>query len=130
VRILRIGTRGSMLAKWQAESVRKKLFAATGMEAEIVIIKTSGDKMQQAPLTQIGGKGIFIKELEEGAAGGNDRSCGAQREGTCRPTFPPGSCFPRCAGAMMCVIAWLAPRSRICGKERAWERAVCGGKRS
>ena len=35
------------------------------MEAEIVIIKTEGDKMQQAPLTQIGGKGIFIKELEE-----------------------------------------------------------------
>jgi hydroxymethylbilane synthase len=65
VRILRIGTRGSMLAKWQAESVRKQLFTATGMEAEIVIIKTSGDKMQQAPLTQIGGKGIFIKELEE-----------------------------------------------------------------
>jgi len=65
VRILRIGTRGSMLAKWQAESVRKQLFAATGMEAEIVIIKTSGDKMQQAPLTQIGVKGIFIKELEE-----------------------------------------------------------------
>lgn len=65
MRILRIGTRGSMLAKWQAESVRKKLFAATGMEAEIVIIKTSGDKMQQASLTQIGGKGIFIKELED-----------------------------------------------------------------
>ncbi len=65
MRILRIGTRGSMLAKWQAESVRKQLFAATGMEAEIVIIKTSGDKMQQAPLTQIGGKGVFIKELED-----------------------------------------------------------------
>ena len=65
MRILRIGTRGSMLAKWQAESVRKQLFAATGMEAEIVIIKTSGDRMQQAALTQIGGKGIFIKELEE-----------------------------------------------------------------
>ena len=65
MRILRIGTRGSMLAKWQAESVRKQLFAATGMEAEIVIIKTSGDKMQQVPLTQIGVKGIFIKELEE-----------------------------------------------------------------
>jgi len=64
VRILRIGTRGSMLAKWQAESIRKKLFAATGVEAEIVIIKTSGDRMQQASLTQIGGKGIFIKELE------------------------------------------------------------------
>jgi hydroxymethylbilane synthase len=54
-----------MLAKWQAESVRKQLFAATGVEAEIIIIKTSGDKLQQAPLTQIGGKGIFIKELED-----------------------------------------------------------------
>jgi len=65
VRTLRIGTRGSLLAKWQAEFVRKKLFAATGIEPEIVIMKTSGDKMQQAALTQIGGKGIFIKELEE-----------------------------------------------------------------
>jgi hydroxymethylbilane synthase len=65
VRILRIGTRGSLLAKWQAESIRKRLFAATGVEGEIVVIKTAGDKMQQVPLTQIGGKGIFIKELEE-----------------------------------------------------------------
>jgi hydroxymethylbilane synthase len=65
VRHLRIGTRGSLLAKWQAEFVRKQLFQATGVEAEIVIIKTAGDKLHQAPLTQIGGKGIFIKELEE-----------------------------------------------------------------
>jgi hydroxymethylbilane synthase len=65
VRILRIGTRGSMLAKWQAEFIRKRLFAAAGVEAEIVIIKTAGDKLQHIPLTQISGKGIFIKELEE-----------------------------------------------------------------
>jgi hydroxymethylbilane synthase len=65
VKALRIGTRGSLLAKWQAESVRKQLFAATGVDAEIVIIKTAGDKLQLAPLTEIGGKGIFIKELEE-----------------------------------------------------------------
>jgi hydroxymethylbilane synthase len=62
---LRIGTRGSLLAKWQAESVRKQLFALAGVEAEIIIIKTAGDKMLQVPLTQIGGKGIFIKELED-----------------------------------------------------------------
>ena len=62
---LRIGTRGSMLAKWQAEYVRKQLFASTGMEAEIVIIKTVGDKLQASPLTQVGGKGVFTKELEE-----------------------------------------------------------------
>jgi hydroxymethylbilane synthase len=65
VRHLRIGTRGSLLAKWQAEFVRKRLFAAAGVEAEIVIIKTSGDKFATAPLTQIGGKGIFVKELED-----------------------------------------------------------------
>ena len=65
MRHLRIGSRGSILARWQAEFVRKQLFQQTGVEAEIVIIKTSGDKMQQSPLTQIGGKGIFIKELEE-----------------------------------------------------------------
>ncbi|HKM82024.1 MAG TPA: hydroxymethylbilane synthase [Candidatus Acidoferrum sp.] len=65
MRPLRIGSRGSILARWQAEFVRKQLFQVSGVEAEIVIIKTSGDKMQQAPLTQIGGKGIFIKELEE-----------------------------------------------------------------
>jgi hydroxymethylbilane synthase len=65
VKPLRIGSRGSILARWQAEFVRKQLFQIAGVEAEIIIIKTSGDKMQQAPLTQIGGKGIFIKELEE-----------------------------------------------------------------
>ncbi len=62
---IRIGTRGSMLAKWQAEFVRKKILEATGVDAEIVIIKTTGDKLQTASFVQIGGKGVFIKELEE-----------------------------------------------------------------
>jgi len=65
LRHLRIGTRGSLLAKWQAEYVRKQLFAGAGVETEIVIVKTSGDKQQMSPLSEIGGKGIFIKELEE-----------------------------------------------------------------
>jgi hydroxymethylbilane synthase len=65
VRIVRIGTRGSLLARWQAEWVRKQLFAKTGVEAEIAIIKTSGDKLANSPVAQIGGKGIFTKELEE-----------------------------------------------------------------
>src|SRR2546423_7199858 len=54
-----------MLAKWQAEFVRKKIFQATGADAEIVIIKTTGDKLSQASFSQIGGQGVFIKELEE-----------------------------------------------------------------
>ena len=65
MRHLRIGTRGSLLARWQAEHVRKRLFTAAGVETEIVIIKTSGDKLQNVPLTQFGNKGVFIKELED-----------------------------------------------------------------
>jgi len=65
VKPIRIGTRGSMLAKWQAEFVRKKILEVTGVDAEIVIIKTTGDKLQTASFPQIGGKGVFIKELEE-----------------------------------------------------------------
>jgi hydroxymethylbilane synthase len=54
-----------LLAKWQAEFIRKQLFLATNVESEIVIIKTSGDKLQHSPLIKIGGKGVFIKELED-----------------------------------------------------------------
>jgi hydroxymethylbilane synthase len=61
----RIGTRGSALALWQARSIARALCEATGVEPEIVIIKTSGDKFQQTSFSQIGTKGIFIKELED-----------------------------------------------------------------
>jgi hydroxymethylbilane synthase len=64
VRKLRIGSRGSALALWQANFVREKL-AARGVEAEIVVIKTSGDQFQQGNVGQIGLKGVFIKELED-----------------------------------------------------------------
>ncbi len=65
MKALRIGTRGSALALWQARSIAHSLLGVTGIEAEIVIIKTSGDKFQQASFSQIGTKGIFIKELED-----------------------------------------------------------------
>jgi hydroxymethylbilane synthase len=65
VKPIRIGTRGSVLAKWQAEFIRRKIFQATGVDAEIVIVRTTGDKLQTAPFSQIGGKGVFIKELED-----------------------------------------------------------------
>jgi len=65
MRPLRIGTRGSLLAKWQAEHVRKLLFQQSGVDAELIIIKTAGDKIQNIPLASFAGKGVFIKELEE-----------------------------------------------------------------
>jgi hydroxymethylbilane synthase len=65
LKALRIGTRGSALALWQARSIARALLEATGGEPEIVIIKTSGDKFQQTSFSQIGTKGVFIKELED-----------------------------------------------------------------
>jgi len=61
---LRIGTRGSQLALWQANTV-KNLLAEAGYPAEIVTMKTTGDKRTDVSLASIGGKGLFIKELEE-----------------------------------------------------------------
>jgi hydroxymethylbilane synthase len=64
LRPLRIGTRASALARWQAERVRAQL-AEIGSSVEVVFIRTSGDRDRQSPLRVIGGKGIFIKELED-----------------------------------------------------------------
>ena len=61
---LRIGTRGSALALAQSQWVVRQLEAA-GVEAELVVIKTTGDRIQDRPLHQIGGKGLFLKEIEE-----------------------------------------------------------------
>jgi len=65
VRAPRIGTRGSILARWQADFVRREILRVTGVDAEIVVIKTSGDKLAHASFSEIGGQGVFIKELEE-----------------------------------------------------------------
>ena len=65
MRAPRIGTRGSILARWQADFVRRQILSLTGVDAEIVVIKTSGDKLAHASFSEIGGQGVFIKELEE-----------------------------------------------------------------
>jgi hydroxymethylbilane synthase len=62
--MLVIGSRGSQLALWQANYVRERL-EARGAECRIEIIKTTGDKIQDSPLRQVPGKGLFTKEIEE-----------------------------------------------------------------
>jgi len=61
-----IGTRGSKLALWQAEWVKGELEKKyPGMEVSLLRIKTLGDKITDVPLAQVGGKGLFVKEIEE-----------------------------------------------------------------
>ena len=64
----RIGTRGSTLALWQANAVAT-LLRHSGHDAEIVIIKTSGDRLQEAPVSEAGGKRLFVKEIEDALLG-------------------------------------------------------------
>jgi len=62
---LRIGTRGSQLALWQANTVAERLAAAGAPPCRIVVIKTSGDQLQERPLSEVGGKRLFVKEIED-----------------------------------------------------------------
>ncbi|MBM4284432.1 MAG: hydroxymethylbilane synthase [Deltaproteobacteria bacterium] len=68
---VRIGTRGSLLAlaqtRWVAAALEER---HPGLAAELVVIKTTGDKLKDVPLAQVGGKGLFIKEIEEALLAG------------------------------------------------------------
>ena len=65
-----IGSRGSQLALWQSRWVQSQL-AAVGVESRIEIIKTTGDRIQDVPLAQVGSKGLFTKEIEDALLDGS-----------------------------------------------------------
>ncbi|MDH3220518.1 MAG: hydroxymethylbilane synthase [Gammaproteobacteria bacterium] len=68
---LRIATRGSPLALWQAEHVKARLEALhPHLSVSLLTMKTRGDKLLDAPLAKVGGKGLFVKELEAGLLDG------------------------------------------------------------
>ncbi len=72
--VYKIGTRGSPLALAQAYETRDRLMAAHGLTEhnfEIVVIKTTGDRIQDRPLGEIGGKGLFTKEIEDALLDGS-----------------------------------------------------------
>jgi hydroxymethylbilane synthase len=72
--LLKIGTRGSPLALAQAYETRNRLMAAHGLpedQFEVVVIKTTGDRIQDRPLGEIGGKGLFTKEIEDALLDGS-----------------------------------------------------------
>ena len=93
---IRLGTRGSRLALVQAEEVATGLRAG-GAEVEVVTIRTSGDRLAQAALADFGGKGLFVKEVEEALLAGTvDVAVHSLKDmpaalplGLCLPAFPP-----------------------------------------
>ena len=95
---LRIGTRGSKLALWQSEWVQTKLEEAhPGLKIELVRIKTTGDKILDSPLSKIGGKGLFVKEIEDALFSGRiDLAVHSMKDVPVQ--LPPGlllCCYPK-----------------------------------
>ncbi|MFC4271783.1 hydroxymethylbilane synthase [Sneathiella chungangensis] len=94
VKKYRIGTRGSPLALAQAEETRTRLLAAhetalTADQLEIVVIKTTGDQIQDRALSEAGGKGLFVKEIEEALLSGRiDFAVHSMKD--METTLPPG----------------------------------------
>lgn len=95
---LRIGTRGSPLAMVQAKTVQARLAAALGRPVEtieIIVIQTSGDTIQDRPLSEVGGKGLFTKEIEEALLDGRIHL--AVHSAKDMPTaLPPGLVLTAC----------------------------------
>ena len=69
-RDLRLGTRGSQLALWQANTVAARIAETGGPPCRIVVIKTTGDRLQDRPLSEAGGKRLFVKEIEDALLAG------------------------------------------------------------
>jgi hydroxymethylbilane synthase len=87
---IKIGTRGSALALKQAQETRARLIAAHRLSAgdfEIVVISTAGDRIQNQPLSEVGGKGLFTREIEEALVDGRiDLAVHSSKD---MPTFLP-----------------------------------------
>src|SRR5258705_8180097 len=111
---IRIGTRGSPLALAQAREVRERLEAAHGVgrhEIEVRAIRTSGDRIQDRPLSEAGGKGLFTKEIEEALLAGEiDLALHSMKDmPTVLPAGPAGCChLPRADGRDALIPAQAA----------------------
>jgi hydroxymethylbilane synthase len=91
--LIRIATRKSPLALWQAEHVRARLLALyPGLQVELLKLSTQGDRILDSPLAKIGGKGLFVKELEQGMLEGRaDLAVHSMKD--VPSELPPGLCI-------------------------------------
>jgi len=98
VAALKLGTRGSQLALFQAHAVAGLLRSNAGIDCDITVIKTSGDRLAEVPLSEIGGKRLFVKEIEDALLAGTiDLAVHSSKD---MPAIPPpgldlGGVLPR-----------------------------------
>ena len=126
---LRLGTRGSELALFQANAVAALLRQHARVASDIVVIKTSGDRLAEASLAQIGGKRLFVKEIEDALLAGEiDLAVHSSKDmpAALPPGLAVGAVLPRedphdaivlpgtaAAGSIQDVVSALGDRPRI-----------------
>ena len=128
-----IGTRGSQLALWQAEWVQARLQEiAPSVAIRLERIRTSGDKILDVPLAKIGGKGLFVKEIEEALSRGDiDLAVHSMKD--VPSVLPEGLaivCVPAREDARDALLTRITWRSVIYRPVRGWEPAACDDKPS
>jgi hydroxymethylbilane synthase len=122
-RQLRIGTRASQLALWQANWVKSELEKRyPDLEVTLVKIKTTGDKILDVPLARVGGKGLFTKEIEEAMLNGEIEVAVHSMKDV--PTF-----FPEGLG-LRCITKREDPRDIVILRPglKSWEELPIGGR--
>ena len=129
---LRIGSRGSQLALWQANHI-SALLRERGHEVELEIIKTTGDKITDVALAKVGTKGMFTKEIEEALAEGRvDLAVHSLKDLPTRAASRLRACRDHRRGSIRatCCFRSSTTASMPCPRARAWAPAACGGRRS
>ena len=132
--LLRLGTRGSPLALAQARMVREALAAAHGLDPgriALEVIRTSGDRIQDRPLAEVGGKGLFTKEIEEALPPARSISPCIRRR-TCRRCCRRAWCCRRFCRARTRATSSSAARPNPSPNCRAARRSAprrCAGRR-
>jgi len=125
---IRIGTRRSQLAMWQANYVRGALCNVhPDLDVEIVGITTQGDRTLDVPLATEGGKGLFLKELEQALLTGDiDLAVHSMKDVTV--SLPPGLHIPVIFCVKTRTMHWCRinlPIFQSCPKALLWARVAC-----
>src|SRR5581483_2659782 len=108
VSTLRLGSRGSELALFQARLVARLIAESGGPSVEILVIKTSGDRLQDRPLSEVGGKRLFVKEIED-ALLRNEIDLAVHSSKDMPAELPKGWAWLRCCLAKTLPMSWCCP---------------------
>jgi hydroxymethylbilane synthase len=109
-RFLRVATRGSPLALWQARRVAERLAELPGApQCEFVVVQTTGDALAHVPVAQLGGQGAFVKEVQVAVLDPRDGLVGCTLEG-----LPTGATVATGSVRRRAQLAWLRPDLTFC----------------